>query len=480
MMIALPTRLASLHALMWALALVMASTGAAHAATATPLAAASYAVLPTPQRVALSGGEFSISNAWRVRVAPGIPASDIAIETLTDELAVRHGLRLSPADQDATKTIELVIRADAVALGPALDRDRDVLAKEAYQIDLGEQNIRITANAEAGLFYGVETLSQLIKHRNGGLWLPAGGITDWPDLQLRSLYWDDAHHLERFDALKRAIRTAAFFKMNGFVLKLDGHFQYKSAPAVVEPYALTPGEYQALTDYGLRYHVQVIPYLDAPAHIAFILKHPDYAGLRAFADCNYELNVVNPESCAVLFGMYQDLIAANKGGRYFYLSTDEAYYVGLSADPKRRSDAGTGAGRPGKVLGCSCTRPVGSCTNAAAPCVLGRISDETGGRAGVPGFPGERQRNPEFDAAFKAWNPPAVLRVHWGRRAALSRYAGAPATKCSTDPNDAPRVAQRSPRSSGISARRNADLLGAVVAGWANSGLHPETFWLGY
>ena len=38
---------------------------------------------------------------------------------------------------------------------------------------------------------------------------------------------------------------------------------------------------------------------------------------------------------------------------------------------------------------------------------------------------------------------------------------------------------KRSPRSSGIQ-RRNADLLGAVVAGWADSGLHPETFWLGY
>src|SRR5580658_9669085 len=141
---ALPTRLASLHALMRALALVLAGTGTgtAHAATATPLAEAGYAVLPTPQRVTLSGSEFTISNAWRVKVAPGIPETDIAIETLTDELATRHGLRLSPADQEAAKTVELVIRADAVALGPALDRDRDVLAKEAYQIDLDEQNIR--------------------------------------------------------------------------------------------------------------------------------------------------------------------------------------------------------------------------------------------------------------------------------------------------------------------------------------------------
>jgi hexosaminidase len=482
MTIALPTRVASMHTLMWALVLV--STGAAHAATATPLAAAGYAVLPTPQRVTLSGSEFTISNAWRVKVATGIPATDIAIETLTDELANRHGLRLSPADQEVTKTIELVIRADAVALGPALDRDRDVLATEAYQIDLGEQNIRITANAEAGLFYGVETLAQLITLRNGSLWLPAGEITDWPDLQLRSLYWDDAHHLERFDALKRAIRTAAFFKMNGFVLKLDGHFQYKSAPALVEPYALSPEEYQALTDYGLRYHVQVIPYLDAPAHIAFILKHPEYAGLRAFSDNNYELNVVNPESCALLFGMYQDLIAANKGGRYFYLSTDEAYYVGLSADPKHSEATRTKElGSPGKVLGEFMHKASGYLHERGRTVVFwGEYPMKP---ADVPAFPDflvSGSTNPEFDAAFKAHGIRQMFFVSTeGEERLFPDYSGAPADQLlHRPPNDAPRVAEAITAIQMDSARRNADLLGAVIAGWADSGLHPETFWLGY
>ena len=117
----------------------------------------------------------------------------------------------------------------------------------------------------------------------------------------------------------------------------------------------------------------------------------------------------------MLFGMYCDLIAANKGGRYFYLSTDEAYYVGLSADPKHpEATRAQELGGPGRCWGNSCTRPVGSCTNAAAiKSVLGRISDETGGRAGVPGFPGERQHQPGVRCGVQGtWNPPAVLRVH--------------------------------------------------------------------
>ena len=111
---------------------------------------------------------------------------------------------------------------------------------------------------------------------------PKGRFEDWPDLQLRQIYWDDAHHLDRPNDLKRALRQAAFYKINGFVIKLEGHFQYKSAPALVEPYALSPDQLQALTNYGLRYHIQLIPYLDGPGHIAFILKHPEYAALREF------------------------------------------------------------------------------------------------------------------------------------------------------------------------------------------------------
>ncbi len=480
----LPSRHASLNALICALAQILASTGAAHAATATPLAEAGYAVLPAPQRMTFSGSEFTISTAWHVQVAPGIPATDIAIETLTDELASRHGLRLSPAGQDATKTIELVIRADAVALGPAQDRDRDVLAKEAYHIDLGEQNIRITANAEAGLFYGVETLAQLIKQRNGSLWLPAGELTDWPDLQLRCLYWDDAHHLERFAALKHAIRTAAYFKINGFVLKLDGHFQYASAPAVVEPYALSPEEYQALTDYGLRYHVQVIPYLDAPAHIAFILKHPEYAGLRAFADSNYELNVANPQSRALLCGMCQDLIDANKGGRYFFLSTDEAYYVGLSADPKHPEATRTKElGSPGKVLGEFMHKAGGYLHERGRTVVFwGEYPTTPADVTAFPDFLVSGSTDPEFDATFKAHGNRQMFFVSTeGEERLFPDYAGAPADQLlHRPPNDAPRVAGAIAAIQTDSARRNADLLGAVVAGWADSGLHPETFWLGY
>src|SRR5207302_7362164 len=131
----------------------------------------------------------------------------------------------------------------------AIDRNKPTLVEQAYRLTLGPRSLKITANAHHGLFDGVQTLIQLIDSRDGRLWLPEGDIVDWPDVQLRVVYWDDAHHLEHLDVLKHAVQQAAFFKINGFAIKLEGHFQYKSAPAITEPYALGRPELQELTDF---------------------------------------------------------------------------------------------------------------------------------------------------------------------------------------------------------------------------------------
>ncbi|HWE97936.1 MAG TPA: beta-N-acetylhexosaminidase, partial [Tepidisphaeraceae bacterium] len=317
-----------IRALACVLALLCFSSAGLGAEPAT-LSVRDLSLLPMPQRVNISGPSFAISNDWSIRNGPGVNEDGVAVEALKEDLGARHALRLK-AGAGQAPAIVLSIQPASVEIGAAQDRDRAALVAQAYRITLDPKEIRIIANADAGLFYGVETLVQLITHRDGGLWLPAGEIVDWPDLQLREIYWDDAHHLERLDVLKHAIRQAAFFKINGFVLKLEGHFQFKSAPTIVEPYALSSAEYQELTDYALRYHVQLIPYLDAPAHIAFILKHPEYVPLRAFPDSNYELSATNPDAIKLIADMCQDLIDANKGVNYFYLSTDEPYYLGMS------------------------------------------------------------------------------------------------------------------------------------------------------
>jgi hexosaminidase len=453
---------------------------------ASPLAAAGHAVLPVPQKVTLTGHEFILDDRWRVQIGDGVKDSAIAAESLKDGLATRFHLNLAQgrSNSAAAPSIRLALKPNSVSIGEAADRDKSVLAEQAYRLSLDEKAVRIEANAEAGLFYGVQTLLQLVRRRENRLWLPAGEVTDWPDLQLRVIYWDDAHHLERLDVLKNAVRQAAYFKINGFAIKLEGHFQHKSAPAMVEPYAMTPAELQELTNFALRYHVQIIPYLDGPAHVAFILKHPEYASLREFADSNYEFCATNPDTYKLLFGMFDDLMEATKGSKYFILSTDEPYYVGMAKSPQ--CDEATRAhelGSVGKLLAEFITKTGNYLHDHGRTVVFWgefpMVPDD------VPSLPshmvnGEVHGN-SFDDAFKSRGIRQLIYTSTqGEEPLFPNYYVLPPGRRLHPASGQGRVGGMFNQISFTAARQRSDLMGTVVAGWADAGLHPETFWLGY
>ncbi|MGH9404623.1 MAG: beta-N-acetylhexosaminidase [Terriglobia bacterium] len=454
----------------------------AKASNVTPLFGRGYTVVPRPQQVELRGTDFEFGVGWGVEFGAGVNASDAAIGSVKEDLAERFGVQLGMGKRG--KNIVFAIHPDSVEIGHATDRNREALVRQAYRLELRPDTIRITANAPAGLFYGVETLVQLVKPARGKLWLPAGDITDWPDLELRTIYWDDNHHLERVGALKEALRQAAFYKINGFAVKLNGHFEYASAPAVVDPYALSPAQLQQLTDYARRYHVQLIPYLDSPAHIAFILKHPEYAGLREFPDSNYELCATNPNSYKLLDGMYQNLLDANKGANYFVLSTDEPYYVGLANNRQcHEAQRARELGSVGKLLAEFLDKTAGYLHDRGRTVIFwGEYPLKPGDIPSLPSYlvNGEVY-GPKFDNAFKARGIRQMIYVSTeGAEPLFPNYARLSASRLFNPTRISDELDGMFRHISFGSARQQANLMGVFVAGWGDSGLHPATFWLGY
>ncbi|PYV15745.1 MAG: hypothetical protein DMG21_14130 [Acidobacteria bacterium] len=326
--------------------LALAAIG--HPETVSSLYSRGYTVLPEPQQVKLGQSDFELSAAWRVEVGPGVPPGDVAVETLREELKERYGLKLD--EHGSGPAIRLAIRLDSVSVGDAQDRDKAALAGQAYKLTLAKDGITIVANAPAGLFYGAETLVQMVKVTGATLSLPEAELVDWPDVEYREIFWDEQMHLDHLEVLKDSVRRAASFKINALSLRLNAHFQYASAPALVDPYALSPAELQELTDYGLRYHVQVVPYLDGPAHVNFILERDEYSKLREFPETAFQMCSTNPETYKLLDGMVQDLMNANRGGKYFHLSTDEAWFIGkANNDQCREAERAKELGSPSKL-----------------------------------------------------------------------------------------------------------------------------------
>ena len=190
------------------------------AAELSALTARGYTAIPAPQEVTLEARDFQFGQDWQLGLDRSVTPDDVAVVSLKDELLNRCRLALSGQRRGRAEAgvVHLAIAPGSVTVGEATDRSREALAEQAYKLTLAPARVNITANAATGLFYGVQTLVQLLKPQQGSLWLPEGEITDWPDLELRVIYWDDAHHLERLSASETASAapsaagtSAAFF-----------------------------------------------------------------------------------------------------------------------------------------------------------------------------------------------------------------------------------------------------------------------------
>ncbi len=295
-----------------------------------------YSVIPAPQKVLLAGGEIEFDRRWSLSAQ--VPPGHIAVRSLLKDLREFHSLDLKPAAAPVNNAITLSIARGTVKTGADAEIDG-----QAYLLKIAPARIEIIGNSDPGLLYGVQTLLQLLKRDpQGKLALPLCTIEDWPAAQLRFLHWDTKHHQDRMETLKRYLDWSLRFKANMIGFELEDKFAYPSHPVIGAPGAFTTEQLQEVVSYGLERYIQVVPQIQSPAHFAYVLKHPEFADLRADGN-NYQACLCDERTYELIFSMYDDVIRATRGVRYFHVSTDEVYYAGICAkctrpyNPENRS-----------------------------------------------------------------------------------------------------------------------------------------------
>jgi hexosaminidase len=257
----------------------------------TPLRARGFAVLPTPRQVELDGGE-TIVSAVKLQLA-GVDAKDIAAWTLESAVAELH----LPIGQTPAMTVRL-----SVAPGTVQTRTGDPRDEQAYRLQIKRELVEITGNGRPGLLYGVATLVQLLQSQNRRpLALPTGTIIDWPQFEMRICHWDTKHHQDRPETLRRFLDQMVAYKLNAVCFELEDKFEYPSHPVIGAPGAFTTAQLQELVRYGLERNIQIIPNVQAPAHLCYVLKHPEFAHLRC-DESNYQICMDEPEAVKLKIG----------------------------------------------------------------------------------------------------------------------------------------------------------------------------------
>ena len=253
--------------------------------------AAATQLVPLPAQIEMtSGAAFEIGASTAIAATSADAASVRGARDLTEWIRRATGRRLSAAPAAVANRIEI-----------SIDARRQTLGSEGYELTIDAQRMALTAAAPAGLFYGVQTIRQLLPPWSEyeavlfleprAVQLPALRITDTPRFSWRAAMLDVARHFFGVEDVKRYIDLIALHKMNRLHLHLADdqgwRIEIQSWPDLTRQGGATevggtPGgfytqqQYKDLVAYAAERFVTIVPEIDMPGHTnAALSSYPE-------------------------------------------------------------------------------------------------------------------------------------------------------------------------------------------------------------
>jgi hypothetical protein len=315
----------------------------------------SLKLIPQPKELQLSEGNFRVKAGTRIRVEIRHEAEDrIAAETLAEEIHDQSGLKVSIGGERAdAKLSDTQPQGSTIVLARLENAGvREFLATKGLKSDsIGDQgyllfsdqrHLVVAANTGQGLFYGVQTLRQLLRKDGGDLVCPAVSIRDWPSLEWRGLQDDVSRGpIPTEEFMKRQIATLAAYKLNLFGLYMEHVFDFASQPLVApKEAALTPEEIRRLVAYAKSRYVTIVPEQQTFGHLHHVLKYEIYSDV-AERPHGHVLTPTKERSYELIKAMYTDLVPLFPGP-FLHVGGDETFELGHGQTAARAAEVGLG------------------------------------------------------------------------------------------------------------------------------------------
>jgi hexosaminidase len=228
---------------------------------------------------------------------------------------------------------------------------------ESYRLIIDQAGITLVGADEAGLFYAVCTLNQLLRlnapARDGrGLTLPGLHITDWPDFLHRGVMLDVSRDkVPTMETLSDLVDLLASWKINQVQLYIEHTFAYRGHKVVWQHATpFTGEELLALDAFCRSRHVELVPNQNSFGHMHRWLVHEPY---RQLAECPdgfehpfsprrepYSLCPIDPGSLTLLSDLYDQLLP-HFSSRQFNVGLDETFDLGHGRSAEACAEKGT-------------------------------------------------------------------------------------------------------------------------------------------
>ncbi|HET7103996.1 MAG TPA: family 20 glycosylhydrolase [Terracidiphilus sp.] len=251
-------------------------------------------------------------------------ASDLA-DTLKSRgvsVSEREGalVRLERADESLGRTL---LERNHLKFDAAMHDEGYVLVPD------GTHGLAVVAETAKGMFYGAQTVKQLVRGEGKDAELLMPTARDWPAMAYRGLSDDWSRGpLPNMEFLKREIRILAAYKYNIFSPYFEATYAYASMPVPAFPGgAMTPGEAREMVAYAAKYHITVIPEQESFGHLHHVLKFEQFSPMGE-----------TPHGAVLAPGDARTLPLINEWfgelakvfpGPWFHIGADETFELGL-------------------------------------------------------------------------------------------------------------------------------------------------------
>jgi hypothetical protein len=284
------------------------------------LSQSSLKLIPMPREVRPTSDQ-KLPHGVRI-VCKGC-ASNAEDQFAADDLALTLEARHVPV----TAAGGLVIELTRLSANPVVNFT-DEMKPEGYVIATTSEGLTVTGATAAGIFYGAQTVKQLIEGSGIGAVLHAADIRDWPAMKYRGLDDDLSRGpITTLEFQKRLIRTLAAYKINLYSPYFEHTQQYASNPLMSPPGSVTANEAEELVAYARPYHITIVPEQEAFGHLHHNLTWEQYQPL-AETPHGEVLAPGQPGSLTLITQMFTEL-AAIYPGPFLHIGADETVDLGL-------------------------------------------------------------------------------------------------------------------------------------------------------
>ncbi|HEV2495467.1 MAG TPA: beta-N-acetylhexosaminidase [Terriglobia bacterium] len=300
-------------------------------------------MLPRPQEVRYGTGQLPVRGLAINFTTPPTSEDRFAAQQLSSALSEKAGTAVPVAAEHGTSAaIQLNRTASAADLAqPGEQPGPD--SPEAYSIRISTDGAEVRARSSRGLFYGVQTLRQLVEGEGPGAALPVVAIRDWPALAYRGTMVDMSHGpLPTEKEAERQLDFLARFKDNQYYFYSEASIELKGYPLLNPTGRFTQEEIRQIVAYGRERHIDVVPCLELYGHLHDLFRVEKYADL-ADVPHGTEFNPRHPQVADLLNDWISQFVQLFPS-RFVHIGFDETFQI------EEAAQSSGGAAEPAKLF----------------------------------------------------------------------------------------------------------------------------------